>query len=278
MEFLFELFKRMPRQGPGSEKTTLKALSKIALPQKPRILDAGCGTGGQTLVLAKNLDADIIAVDIHQPFLDILWHLAYHLKPKGRIETSAKSMDSLSFPKDYFDLIWSEGAVYLMGFESGLNSWEQFLKPGGYMAVSEVSWFKKDAPDEIREFWQREYPAIKTIEENLKIIEHLGLEIVDHFSLPDSDWTGEFYISLQERVEYFKKQNLNQEDSDILQMQAHEIELFRKYSAYYGYEFYILRFFEYFFVRCFFNNNCTMPIEKCKEYYNAHKNESGCIN
>ena len=29
------------------------------------------------------------------------------------------------------DLIWSEGAIYNIGFERGLNEWREFLKTGG---------------------------------------------------------------------------------------------------------------------------------------------------
>ena len=242
MEFMFELFKRLPRQGPGSEQSTLKALSKISLPHKPKVLDAGCGTGYQTLVLAKVLDADITAVDIHPPYLDILWHLAYHQKSVGLIETTAQSMDNLSFPKNHFDLIWSEGAIYNIGFENGLRYLQQFLKPGGFMAVTEVSWFRQDASDELKKFWQNEYPDIKTVEQNVDIIKKLGLELVNLFSLPDSDWTDEFYIPLQKRIDMYRSQDLKEQESlDILEMTEQEIELFKKYSDYYGYEFYIMK-------------------------------------
>jgi len=242
MEFLFELFKRIPRQGPGSEQSTLKALSKISLPDKPRVLDAGCGTGNQTLTLAKKLDADITAVDIHQPYLDILSHLAYHLKPKGSIETIAASMDDLPFPKNHFDLFWSEGAVYIIGFEKGLQYFQQFLKPGGYIAVTEISWFRNDAPDELKEFWQNEYPDIKTVDQNINVIKELGFELVDHFPLPASDWLDEFNNPLQQRIQYFRSQNLkDQESIEILDMTEQEIQLFKKYSDFYGYEFYTMK-------------------------------------
>ena len=44
------------------------------------------------------------------------------------------------------DLIWSEGAVYTIGFERGINEWYKFLKHGGYIAISEASWFAKNRP------------------------------------------------------------------------------------------------------------------------------------
>lgn len=242
MEFLFELFKNIPRQGPGSEASTLKALSKIKLPDNPNILDVGCGTGNQTLTLAKKLNANIKAVDIHQPFLDIIYHLAYHLKLKGRISTSKQSMFEMKFRNEQFHLIWSEGAVYIMGFENGLKNWMPFLKPEGYIALTEISWFKKNPPSELKKFWDLEYPALKTIEENLQIVEKLGLNLIDHFSLPVSDWWDELYNPLKKRIEYFKKKYKS--DLDILSIlfqTIKEIDLYNNFSDYYGYEFYILQ-------------------------------------
>lgn len=48
-----EYFTYVERQGPGSPEVTLKALSFIDnLTQHLRIAVIGCGTGGQTMVLA----------------------------------------------------------------------------------------------------------------------------------------------------------------------------------------------------------------------------------
>ena len=57
-------------------------------------------------------------------------------------------------------LIWSEGAIYNIGFERGLKEWRRFLKEGAYLAVSEASWFTEKRPAEIETFWQDAYPEI----------------------------------------------------------------------------------------------------------------------
>ena len=73
-------------------------------------------------------------------------------------------MDNLTFDKNSFDVIWSEGAIYNIGFEKGLSLWRNYLKDNGYIAVSEISWLIDTRPEEIQQYWVNAYPEIYTID------------------------------------------------------------------------------------------------------------------
>lgn len=60
-------------------------------------------------------------------------------------------------------MIWCEGAIYNIGFERGLKEWRKYLKPGGYIAVSESSWFTDERPAEINDFWMDAYSEMDTL-------------------------------------------------------------------------------------------------------------------
>ena len=141
---LFEIFwdvqRGLPRQGPGSEASTLEALALCAgLPERLALLDIGCGPGMQTVALAKALaDGHLMAVDIHQEYLDELKERAKAARVAERIDILAGDMHALPFPPQSFDLIWSEGAAYIMGFGKALVAGKRFLKTNGYIAVSEL--------------------------------------------------------------------------------------------------------------------------------------------
>ncbi len=112
----------MPRQGPGTAGYTKKAFSRLRnLPEQPRILDIGCGTGAQTLVLANESIGDITAVDIFKPILNDLKKKARETGLGDRIHPVKGSMDELDFAAEFFDVIWSEGTIYLIGFADGMK-------------------------------------------------------------------------------------------------------------------------------------------------------------
>ena len=71
-ELIAEYFSSVERQGPGSPEATIKALSFIDnLTSDSQIADIGCGTGGQTMVLARHTPGNIKGVDLFPNFIEI---------------------------------------------------------------------------------------------------------------------------------------------------------------------------------------------------------------
>ncbi len=242
MEIFFEIHRDLPREAPGSDACTARALSMtLPLPRDPHILDIGCGPGAQTLVLAKQTGGHVTAIDTHQPFLDDLKRRAERAHLASRIHPQHGDMTALEIGEASFDLIWSEGAIYIMGFREGLQAWRRFLKPGGALAVTEAAWLVDDPPDEARRFWQAAYPAMKHVEENIAILQEAGYSHVGHFTLPESAWWDDYYTPVEHRIAALRKQY--QDDAEalaILDEEQREIDLYRKFSPSYGYVFYIM--------------------------------------
>jgi ubiquinone/menaquinone biosynthesis C-methylase UbiE len=241
LDLLFELFSNLPRQGPGDNESTQKAYSFLKeLPPKPTILDIGCGSGMQTLELARISDGKILAIDIHQPFLDELTQKAKKLNLFENIEPINLSMFDLNFEKESFDIIWSEGALYIYGFENAIKDWQTFLKNKGYLVFSEVCWFKDGIPKELKDFWLKEYPDIKSIEKNLKIIAKNNLKTVAYFKLPEYSWWDNLYIPFEKNIEKLRiKYSDDKTKLEQINEMSIEVDMFRKYSEYYGYVFFI---------------------------------------
>jgi ubiquinone/menaquinone biosynthesis C-methylase UbiE len=238
-----EYFSAMERQGPGSREVTIKALSFVDnLTSGSRIADIGCGTGGQTMVLAQHAPGKITGIDLFPVFIDLFNANARKMNLQDRVKGVVGSMDKLTFDNEELDLIWSEGAIYNIGFERGLNEWKRFLKSGGYIAVTEASWFTDDRPDEIDAFWKDAYPEIDTIPKKVAQMQKAGYIPVASFILPENCWTEHFYVlQIQAQEIFLDKYKGNKAAEELVANERHEAVLYSKYKEYYGYVFYIGR-------------------------------------
>jgi SAM-dependent methyltransferase len=238
----FEVHSGLPREGPGDEASLRRALSLVGgLPPRPVILDAGCGPGLQTLDLARRTGGVVIGLDNHLPFLKDLSRGIARARLTGRMLAVAGDMGRLPFRRGCFDLIWSEGAAYQMGFTNALLSWKAALKPRGRLAVTEAVWLKPGAPEPVRRCWE-EYPDIKDIPAVLDDVASCGFEIAGHFTLPEEAWWTHYYRPMERRLIVLRRKYASDPKSlELLTEHQMEIDVFRKYSDYYGYEFIVCR-------------------------------------
>jgi SAM-dependent methyltransferase len=244
LELIIDLHRNAERQGPGSEKETLKALEYIHLPvdQWLQVADIGCGTGGQTLTLAQEMNAQVTAIDIFPEFLEALNSRAEQRGLTHKIETMTKSMDDLPFPEEKFDIIWSEGAIYNIGFENGIKKWKEYLKTGGYLAVSEITWITNSRPKEIEAFWHAEYERIDTASNKIKILEANDYTLAGYFYLQQESWLENYYLPIEQEFDDFLVRNDHSlMAKQVVQQYKDEIALYHKFKDYYSYGFYVAR-------------------------------------
>lgn len=235
MDAFFQIHSGLQREGPGNDECTQRALELAGpLPEEARVLDLGCGPGGQTRQLLRGLPrAQILAVDRHRPFLDDLRRLA---QGNPRLETLEADLRELVFGDASFDLIWCEGAAYLMGVPAALAAWKSWLRPGGRLAFSEAVWLRTDPPARVRACWQ-EYAAMTDVPGVLTWAEAAGYRVLGQFILPEEAW-WHYYGPLEARLE-----GLHANTPELrlaVQATRDEIETYRAYSEYYGYLFLVL--------------------------------------
>lgn len=245
-DLFFEAFiamhRGLPRQSPGSESTTRHLLSLCGpLPERPRVLDLGCGPGPSALLLAAEAGdrgADVIAVDLLDGFLDELRTAAATRGLGDRVRAVKADMGELDFPDGSFDLVWAEGSAYNIGFATALARWKRLLAPGGTLVLSECEWTVDEPSAGARTFWDVHYP-LRSTARNLAAVQAAGYQVLGVHLQPDSDWAA-YYGPLGERAAA-APEPAGPEAAAALGFVREEIDVRERYGHEYGFTAYVLR-------------------------------------
>jgi SAM-dependent methyltransferase len=235
------LFVDMDKLSPGDDSLSLYVLRSLPEHRFEVVVDAGCGAGRQTFVLADELKTPIHAVDSYQPFLDRLRQRAREKGLAHLVRTHCMDMKHIPsvFPK--IDLLWAEGAAYNVGFPNALATWAKAIRPDGFAVVSELCWLREDKiPDAVIEFFRSGYPEMQSVEQNIQTAEEADYKLFNTYTLPKETWVKDYYDILEPRA----KSLLNHSDvavRDLAVGTLKEIETFRISEDSYGYVFYVLQ-------------------------------------
>ena len=205
----------------GLNKYTKKAFQMLPKLEKPRILDVGCGSGVPTLELARLSNGQIIGIDIDQPLLDKFTKKIEEAGLTDRVKTMKYSMLNMKFPDESFDIIWSEGSIFRIGFQRGLKEWRRFIKPNGFLVV---------------------HDEISDITKKLKFIPICGYKLIDNFILPEDVWWVEYYCPLEKWIqELRKKYGDDHETLVMLDKEQQKVDEFKKNPKFHGSVFYVMQ-------------------------------------
>ncbi|MFH9726609.1 GNAT family N-acetyltransferase [Streptomyces sp. NPDC017254] len=234
----FALHHGLPRQGPGSDATTRRLLALCGrLPERPRVLDLGCGPGRSALLLAAEAGAEVTAVDTHEPFLAELREAAAARGLDGSIRTLRADMGALPFPDGSFDLVWAESSVFVLGFDRALAEWRRLPAPGGALVLTECVWTTGEPGPVARAFWEEHYP-LRTVTGNAAAAVAADYHVLGTVTQPDSDW-DEYYVPLAAHAEAADTTVPGMAEA-VAGARA-EIALRREHGSDYGYAGFVLR-------------------------------------
>jgi trans-aconitate methyltransferase len=234
------LFADMEKLSPGDDGLSLYVLQSLPQHHFEVVVDAGCGAGRQTMVLASELGAPIHAVDSYQPFLS---HLKRRAKEKALTHlVQMHCMDMKDIPRVFprIDLLWAEGAAYNIGFANALATWSKAIQPNGFAVVTELCWLREKIPDAVKEFFRLGYPQMQSVPQNISIAEEAGYNIFNIYTLPQEAWVEGYYDVLEPRA----KSLANHSDVAVREFAVEtlkEIETFKISEDSYGYVFFLLQ-------------------------------------
>ncbi len=227
----------------GFCKYTRKAYHVLPKLDKGHILDIGCGSGGPTMEPARLSQGEVIAIDIDQHSLDRLTRKIDQAGLSNRVKAVNLSMFNMDFANESFDIIWSEGSTFIIGFERALKEWRRFLKPKGFLVAHEMVWSRPDPPQEVYNYWKGlTASGIRTVTEYLEQITACGYDLIGYFTLPENAWWIEYCGPLEDRIPELRLKHINDSKAvEVLGKQQQEIDLSRKYHQWYSSAFLVMQ-------------------------------------
>jgi hypothetical protein len=132
--------------------------------------------------------------------------------------------------------------IFIIGLARGLKEYRAYLKPGGYLAFTEMCWFMSEPPAEARAYFDNVYPDIRDADEVRRMAADSGYRVIESFNLPDSAWWDDYYTPMLGRIKELKVKNAGVAEAEaVYDACKTEIEMFRQHSKSYGCAFFVLQ-------------------------------------
>ena len=152
--------------------------------------------------------------------MDILNQKIEDMGLEKQVKTLNCSLFDLSFPDESFDIIWSEGSIFVMGFEKGLNEWKHLLKEQGFLVVHDQ---------------YQDHPK------KLETIRKCGYKLLNSFVISHQTWELDFYQPYENHLQRLKEEYKgNTEVQQTVQKEIHEISAFKEDSESLSSIFYVM--------------------------------------
>jgi len=202
-------------------KYTAKAFFLLPAIERPNILEIGCGTGVPTMELARITDGTIFALEPDSESCDILRDKVRKAGSQERIKVIHCTLEAADLPVNFFDIVWAEGLLNIIGFEKGLLLGTRFLKDKGYFVI---------------------HDEIKNGGEKRRIIARHGYSLIDSFMLDRNTWLQGYYRCMEKRLlDRMSTQPVSEYDAKTFDNELRDISAYRERPENQRSIFYILK-------------------------------------
>ena len=119
-----------------NENRFLAKLARIG--SGTRVLDAGCGVGGSSIWLVKNVGAHVVGISVSKRQIDRARQLAREAGVADKTEFYVKDFLNTGFPESSFNVTWAiESACHAVDKRMFLQEMYRVLRPGGRLVVAD---------------------------------------------------------------------------------------------------------------------------------------------
>ncbi len=121
-------------------RATAALLKKARIPEGSRVLDAGCGLGGSSRLMAHDFGCRVTGLDLSPSFIMVARTLTRYTGLEDLALFHAGSVTALPFRDESFDAVLCQHIlVNIRDKKKGLEEFSRVLKPGGQLILHEVT-------------------------------------------------------------------------------------------------------------------------------------------
>ncbi|MGA2683061.1 MAG: class I SAM-dependent methyltransferase [Candidatus Bathyarchaeia archaeon] len=174
------------------EPLTLWGLTTVKIASDDVILDVGCGGGKTVSRLAQQApQGKVFGIDYSADMVDYSKKVNKKLIAQNRVQIVEGSVEKMSFPNDYFDLVTAFETYYFwLSFRDALVEIKRVLKPGGkLLLVNEMvqdGVYEVKYPKLIEETHVRLIP-LEEIRNTMRSVDFVGVKV---FTKAESPWNA----------------------------------------------------------------------------------------
>lgn len=123
----------------GGVSASIDLIKKAGLGSDDRVLDAGCGIGGSSRLLAGEFNCRVAGIDLAGEFIDAADFLTRCTKLENLIEFYKGSIISLPFSDNTFDVVWCQHVLMnIINKTEAVREFYRVLKPSGKLVLHEI--------------------------------------------------------------------------------------------------------------------------------------------
>ncbi|MCK5312424.1 MAG: class I SAM-dependent methyltransferase [Desulfobacteraceae bacterium] len=168
----------------GGHLATIAIVEKAGLAPGAKVLDAGCGIGGSSRLLANNFQLKVTGIDIVDEFIETAGFLTDLVAKKADlndlVEFKQGSIMELPLPDGIYDAVLSQHTLMNIKEKDILfKEFHRVLKPGALLLLHEVIQ-KEDIPIDLPVPWAASYDIsfLNTWDVLLETCQNAGFELV----------------------------------------------------------------------------------------------------
>lgn len=123
----------------GGHMATLELARRAGISEKDSVLDAGCGIGGSSRLLAQTFQCKVTGIDLVPSFIDVAVQLSKATQTMDPLTFSCGDIMDTELAGDSFDAVWCQHTLMnIKDKEAVFAEFHRVLKPGGIMVLHEI--------------------------------------------------------------------------------------------------------------------------------------------